>query len=70
MAKKLVKAWNQAKAGTLITTDPEEAKSQGATLVDPARFAHLEAHGFFAAPAPVDAAPAAPPAASGKKGGS
>lgn len=49
MAQKLVKAWNQAKAGTLITTDPEEAKTQGATLVDSVRLAYLEAHGFFGA---------------------
>jgi hypothetical protein len=50
---KLTKPWNAAPAGTEITADPAEAKD-GAVLVDPARFAHLEAGGFFAAPELVE----------------
>lgn len=52
MSKKLTKAWNRAKEGTEITADPAEAAGGKATLVDPARFAHLEAGGFFGAPPP------------------
>lgn len=48
MAKKLVKAWNRAKPGTLITTDPKEAAEiAGAILVDRVRYEHLEGGGFF-----------------------
>ena len=47
MAKTLTKSWNRAEAGTVITADPAEV-AEGAVLVDPARFAYLEAQGFFA----------------------
>lgn len=47
MSRTLAKPWNRATPGTVITTETEEAYRTGALLVDPARFAHLEAEGFF-----------------------
>lgn len=43
----LTKPWNKTPAGTEITTDPA-IREDGVILVDQARFAFLEAEGFFA----------------------
>lgn len=56
MGRTLAKPWNRAAPGTVITTETEEAYKTGALLVDPARFSHLEAEGFFESVAEVEMA--------------